>query len=92
VTAAPDAPAPAGSHDARIAALERIWANGRGLAGQLTAVNHSTIALRFIVAGFAFLLVGGLLSMFIRLQLAWPGNTCSIRSATRSSSRCTGPP
>lgn len=58
-------------HAQRLSALDRIWANGPGLAGQLTAVNHSTIALRFIVAGFGFLLVGGLLSMFIRLQLAW---------------------
>ena len=55
----------------RLRALERIWANAPGLRGQLTAVNHGTIALRFIVTGLAFMLVGGLLSMFIRLQLAW---------------------
>ncbi|MCD9028839.1 cytochrome c oxidase subunit I [Luteimonas sp. BDR2-5] len=60
-------------HNERLALLERVWANGRGLVGQLTAVNHSTIAFRFILTGFAFLLVGGMLSMFIRLQLAWPG-------------------
>ena len=53
--------------DRRIADLERIWANGPGVAGQLTAVNHSTLGLRFIVTGLAFLLVGGMLSMFIRL-------------------------
>src|SRR5690606_25682618 len=57
-----------------VATLERIWANGPGIAGQLTAVNHSTIGLRFIVTGLAFLLIGGMLSMFIRLQLAWFGN------------------
>ncbi|WP_157515121.1 cytochrome c oxidase subunit I [Luteimonas abyssi] len=57
----------------RLQALARIWGNAPGLIGQLTAVNHSTIALRFILTGFAFLLVGGMLSMFIRLQLAWPG-------------------
>ena len=56
---------------AALDALERVWANAPGLRGQLTAVNHGTIALRFIVTGFAFMLVGGLLSMFIRLQLAW---------------------
>ncbi|WP_101927321.1 MULTISPECIES: cytochrome c oxidase subunit I [Luteimonas] len=60
-------------HNERLATLDRVWANGRGLVGQLTAVNHSTIAFRFIATGFAFLLIGGLLSMFIRLQLAWPG-------------------
>ncbi|WP_081770027.1 cytochrome c oxidase subunit I [Luteimonas huabeiensis] len=62
-----------GENRRRLQALARIWANAPGLAGQLTAVNHGTIAMRFIVTGFAFLLVGGMLSMFIRLQLAWPG-------------------
>jgi cytochrome c oxidase subunit I+III len=58
-------------NDRRLAELHRIWRNEPGVAGQLRAVNHGTVGLRFIVAGFAFLLVGGLLSMFIRLQLAW---------------------
>ncbi len=61
-------------NDRRLAQLARIWANAPGFLGQLTAVNHSTIAMRFIVTGFAFMLVGGLLSMFIRLQLAWFDN------------------
>ncbi|QDH71125.1 cytochrome c oxidase subunit I [Marilutibacter alkalisoli] len=55
----------------RLAELDRIWCNEPGLVGQLRAVNHGTVGLRFIAAGFAFLLVGGLLAMFIRLQLAW---------------------
>ncbi|MFC4728640.1 cytochrome c oxidase subunit I [Coralloluteibacterium thermophilus] len=55
--------------------LEAIWDNKPGLVGQLTAVNHTTVGLRFIVTGIAFLMLGGLLSMFMRLQLAWPGNT-----------------
>ncbi|MBA2238600.1 MAG: cytochrome c oxidase subunit I, partial [Lysobacter sp.] len=54
--------------------LEKVWRNDRGIVGQLTAVNHSTVGLRFIATGFAFLLAGGMLAMFIRLQLAWPGN------------------
>ncbi len=54
--------------------LDRIWDNRPGLIGQLTAVNHTTIGLRFIFTGFGFLLIGGMLAMFIRLQLAWPGN------------------
>ena len=58
-------------HARRLQALTRIWCNGPGLRGQLAAVNHSTIAMRFIVTGLGFMLVGGLLSMFIRLQLAW---------------------
>ncbi|GHA79233.1 cytochrome c oxidase subunit I [Cognatilysobacter bugurensis] len=60
--------------DGRLAQLTRVWKNGPGIRGGFTAVNHSTVGLRFIVTGFAFLLIGGLLAMFIRLQLAWPGN------------------
>jgi cytochrome c oxidase subunit I+III len=55
--------------------LRRVWDNGPGLVGQLTAVNHSTLGLRFVATGIAFLMVGGLLAMFMRLQLAWSGLT-----------------
>jgi len=64
----------AAGQDAQLAALDRIWRNSPGLVGQLTAVNHGTIAYRFIVTGLVFMLIGGMLAMFIRLQLAWPGN------------------
>ena len=53
------------------ASLQQVWRNEPGLKGQLTAVNHTTVGLRFIFTGIAFLLVGGILSMFMRLQLAW---------------------
>src|SRR5690554_3440577 len=56
---------------ARLEELHRIWGNEPGLFGQLKAVNHSTVAMRFILTGFAFLMAGGVLAMFIRLQLAW---------------------
>jgi len=57
------------------AELGRVWNNAPGLIGQLTAVNHTTIGLRYIVTGIAFLLIGGMLSMFMRLQLAWSDQT-----------------
>ncbi|MBJ6978524.1 cytochrome c oxidase subunit I [Luteimonas sp. MC1895] len=60
--------------DARLQALHETWSTPPGWRGRLTAVNHSTIGLRFIVTGLAFFLIGGMLSMFIRLQLAWFGN------------------
>jgi len=63
-----------GSHRQGRERLARIWGNRPGWAGQLAAVNHGTVALRFIATGFGFMLAGGLLAMFIRLQLAWPGN------------------
>ncbi|MBB3935527.1 cytochrome c oxidase subunit I [Aureimonas phyllosphaerae] len=51
--------------------LERIWRTPRGL-GQLSAVNHTVIGRRFIVAAFVFFAIGGVLSMLIRAQLASP--------------------
>ncbi len=42
--------------------------------GRLAAVNHSVIGLRFMVASLVFFVIGGLLSMLIRAQLALPGN------------------
>ncbi|AKC85431.1 cytochrome c oxidase subunit I [Pseudoxanthomonas suwonensis] len=71
---APARPLGAAQERRRRHRLARVWSNRPGWVGQLTAVNHSTVAMRFIVTGFAFLLVGGALSMFIRLQLAWFGN------------------
>ena len=54
--------------------LRRAWGSPPGIAGWLSAVSHSAVGLRFIFTGMVFLLVGGLLAMFMRLQLAWPGN------------------
>ncbi len=81
MNAAPEEPVGIPGDDAALARLHRIWSNRRGIVGQLAAVNHGTIAMRFIVTGFAFFLVGGILSMFIRLQLAWFG--AEVLSADR---------
>jgi cytochrome c oxidase subunit I+III len=56
-----------------IAALARTWADPAGLKGWLSAINHKTVACRFIVATFVFFLAGGLLALAMRLQLARPG-------------------
>jgi cytochrome c oxidase subunit I+III len=50
-------------------ALRRAWTSPRGVRGFLVAVNHKQIGLRFIVTGFAFFLVGGLLALLMRAQL-----------------------
>jgi cytochrome c oxidase subunit I+III len=55
--------------------LHDLWSNAPGWWGSLSAVNHTTISLRFIVTGFIFFLIGGVLAMLIRSQLAFPGNT-----------------
>ncbi|HSP59258.1 MAG TPA: cytochrome c oxidase subunit I [Halomonas sp.] len=51
--------------------LEVVWRNPRGLRA-LTVVNHSTLGLRFMATGLVFFLVGGVLAMLIRTQLALP--------------------
>ena len=51
--------------------LEEIWANLPGW-GTLAAVNHTSLGLRFIVTGGVFFLIGGILAMLMRTQLALP--------------------
>jgi len=50
--------------------LARVWANDRGWWGQVTAVNHSTLGLRFMATALVFFAIGGVLAMLIRAQLA----------------------
>lgn len=52
--------------------FDEVWGNPRGWRA-LTIVNHTSIGLRFLVTGGLFFLVGGLLAMLIRTQLALPG-------------------
>ncbi|WP_018432650.1 cytochrome c oxidase subunit I [Paraburkholderia atlantica] len=64
----PDAPA-----DTR-ALLADTWRDPPGVIGWLSAINHKTIARRFIVTTFAFFLLAGLLALAMRTQLARPNN------------------
>jgi cytochrome c oxidase subunit I+III len=62
-----------GDTDQRAAqTLERTWSDPPGFIGWFAAVNHKTIARRFMVTTFIFFLLGGLLALAIRLQLAQP--------------------
>ena len=54
--------------------LMRVWANLPGW-GSLAAVNHTSVGMRFMVTGGVFFLIGGLLAMLMRSQLALPDNT-----------------
>ncbi|MGI4813643.1 MAG: cytochrome c oxidase subunit I [Janthinobacterium lividum] len=51
-------------------ALENTWRDPSGLIGRLSAINHKTISLRFITTCFVFFLLGGLLALAMRTQLA----------------------
>jgi cytochrome c oxidase subunit I+III len=55
--------------------LIQAWMQPPGLTGWLSAVNHKTIGMRFIVTGFIFFLVGGLMALLMRTQLAVPENS-----------------
>jgi len=58
--------------DALEARLAHTWRTPGGLRGFFTTVDHKLIARRYIITAFAFLLLGGVLAMLMRLQLARP--------------------
>jgi cytochrome c oxidase subunit I len=54
------------------ARLLRTWGSHSGLWGWLTTVDHKIIGRRYIITAFVFLLLGGVLAMVMRTQLARP--------------------
>ena len=67
------APTPPGGPVANHRALTRIWSNPGGF-GRLKVVNHGVVGKRFLVTGMLFFLLGGLLAMLMRAQLATSNN------------------
>jgi cytochrome c oxidase subunit 1 len=51
------------------ALLLRLWRTPSGWLGSLTSVDHKVIGRRYILTAFAFLILGGLLAVLMRLQL-----------------------
>ena len=49
----------------------KVWGNPRGWRA-LTVVNHTAVGIRFMVTGGVFFLIGGLMAMLMRTQLALP--------------------
>ena len=64
---------PAESAIARHQHLDDVWGSDGGW-GVLASVNHSTVGKRFIIAALVFFLLGGVLAMLIRTQLATSNN------------------
>ncbi|MEZ2223521.1 cytochrome c oxidase subunit I [Rhizobium sp. RCC_161_2] len=52
--------------------LDHIWKTPAGLWGALSTVDHKIIGRRYIATAFVFLLLGGVLALAMRLQLATP--------------------
>jgi cytochrome c oxidase subunit I len=64
-------PVIAQASDPAIAArLQRIWETPAGLRGWLTTVDHKIIGIRYLITAFAFLLLGGMEALVMRVQLA----------------------
>jgi len=52
--------------------LTAIWASEPGFRGWFSTVNHNDLGRMFLVTSFFFFIIGGLLAMLIRVQLATP--------------------
>ncbi len=52
--------------------LSRTWGTSPGFWGAIATVDHKVIARRYIATAFVFLILGGLLALAMRLQLARP--------------------
>jgi cytochrome c oxidase subunit I+III len=63
---------PPGSREA--IALDATWADPPGFFGWFCAINHKSIAKRFIVTCLVFFALGGLLAAVMRTQLSRPEN------------------
>src|SRR5689334_4992672 len=63
------------AEEAEALALERTWSHRPGFVGWLTATDHKVIGLRFIKTAFGFFILGGILALLMRLQLAVPHNS-----------------
>jgi cytochrome c oxidase subunit I+III len=57
------------------ARLKGLWESKPGLLGWIASVDHKQIGLRYIVTAFAFLILGGIEALVMRLQLAGPNLT-----------------
>jgi cytochrome c oxidase subunit I+III len=60
--------------DAEHLALVKTWGGDPGLLGWLISTDHKVIGARFVVTAFLFFLLGGILALVMRLQLAVPLN------------------
>jgi cytochrome c oxidase subunit I+III len=52
--------------------LARVWGTPSGFWGALATVDHKIIGRRYIITAFVFLLMGGVLALLMRIQLAQP--------------------
>ena len=61
--------------EALAARLEETWKTEPGLKGFFGTVDHKKIGIRYLVTAFAFLIIGGLEALVMRIQLGGPEQT-----------------
>jgi len=54
--------------------LQQTWAPARGFPGVLAEVNNQVIGKRFMITAFVFFMLGGVLALLMRIQLAASDN------------------
>jgi cytochrome c oxidase subunit I+III len=54
--------------------LDHVWAARPGFIGWLGQCNHKAVGRRFVFTSFGFLLIGGVMALLMRTQLALPDN------------------
>jgi cytochrome c oxidase subunit I+III len=59
----------------RASRFEETWHGPRGILAALTVVNNQPVGKRFILTAFSFFLIGGLMAIMMRIQLAVSNNT-----------------
>jgi len=62
-----EAPLPQARHAAR-------WEKNKGILGWLTTVDHKKIGIMYLYTTFFFFIVGGIMALLVRIQLAEPQN------------------
>jgi cytochrome c oxidase subunit 1/cytochrome c oxidase subunit I+III len=55
--------------------LEQQWETAPGVVGWLSSVDHKEIGKRYLITAFAFLLIGGVEALVMRVQLARPNQS-----------------
>ncbi len=55
--------------------LTQLWESPHTLWGELTTVDHQKLGKRYLATAFAFLIMGGLEALVMRLQLAGPNRS-----------------
>jgi cytochrome c oxidase subunit I len=66
------APKSGAAEGALHAQLEATWGAGTGLWARLTTVDHKVVGRRYLVTGFVFFVLAGILALMMRAQLARP--------------------